>query len=139
MSPRLLLFVAVAAAALGTSSTAVSAQSSPPPPAAPAAGEIDPVGTYDLSVVVQGAAVSSTIRIERKADATFGGTVATQAYGTFQIEAVKVTGKTMTISIYAQDGNPVTISLTLDGDQVTGEWSMASDGSKVTGKKLPPA
>jgi hypothetical protein len=40
---------------------------------------------------------------------------------------------------YAQDGSPISISLTLDGDQVTGEWSMSNDGSKITGKKLPPS
>jgi hypothetical protein len=134
MSPRLfLLAAAVMAAAPVHGALAQSA------PQAPTTTEIDPVGTYDLTVVVQGTAMGSTVKIEKKADATLGGTVTTQAYGTFPIEAVKVSGKTMTISITSQDGGSISISLTLEGDQVTGEWSMANDGSKITGKKLPPA
>lgn len=134
MTRRLILCVAMAAVAAGAPARAVMAQAAPP---APAAGNIDPVGTYDLNLTVQGATISSTIQVEKKADATFGGTVTAQSYGTFQIASVKVSGKTMTISIYAQDGSPVAITLTLDGDQVTGEWSMANDGSRITGRKLP--
>lgn len=134
MSPRLFLLAAAVMAAAPLHGAL--AQSAPP---SPTTTEIDPVGTYDLTIVVQGTAMGSTVKIEKKADATLGGSVATQAYGTFPIEAVKVSGRTMTISLSSQDGSPISISLTLEGDQVTGEWSMANDGSKITGKKLPPA
>jgi hypothetical protein len=134
MSPRFLLFAAaVMAAAPMHGALAQSA------PASPKTTEIDPVGTYELSIVVQGTTMGSTVKIEKKADATLGGSVATEAYGTFPIEAVKVSGKTITISLSTQDGGAISIALTVEGDQVTGEWSMANDGSKITGKKLPPA
>ena len=134
MSPR--LFLLAAAVMADAPLHGALAQSAPP---SPTTTEIDPVGTYDLTIVVQGTAMGSTVKIEKKADATLGGSVATQAYGTFPIEAVKVSGRTMTISLSSQDGSPISISLPLEGDQVTGEWSMANDGSKITGKKLPPA
>jgi hypothetical protein len=141
MTNRLLLLATAVTFAAAAPSRSVLAQSSsekPPAPQAPATKDVDPVGTYELSVVVQGTAMPSTIKIEKKPDATLGGTVTTDAYGVFPIGAVKVSGKTITIGLSTQDGSPVTITLTLEGDQVAGEWSMANDGSKVTGKKLPP-
>jgi hypothetical protein len=133
---RLFLLAATTIAAAMPAQSAI-AQGSPdrlPAPQAPATPNVDPVGTYDLSIVVQGASMPSTIKIEKK-DSTFVGSVSTDAYGTFEIASVKVSGKAITLIIYTQDGSPVTIALNLDGDQVTGEWSMAGDGSKVTGKK----
>lgn len=134
MTPRIL--VLAAAATLAMTSQAVLAQSSPTP-AAPAVKDVDPVGSYQLSIAVQGSAMGAVAKIEKAADGTLGGTVSTDAYGSFAINSVKVSGKAVTLSITTSDGSPVTISLTIDGDQVTGEWSMSNDGSKVTGKKLP--
>jgi FAD/FMN-containing dehydrogenase len=135
----LLAATTIAAAAPARGAIAQGTPDRPPAPAAPATPAVDPVGTYDLGVVIQGASMPATVRIEKKPDATLGGSVSTDAYGTFEIASVKVSGKTVTIVIYTQDGSPVTIGLTLEGDQVTGEWYMSSDGSKVTGKKRPPA
>lgn len=142
MTHRLVVLAATATLMAAVPARAAVAQSPPerpPVPQAPAAKDVDPVGTYDLVVVVQGASMTSTIKIEKKPDATLGGTVSTDAYGTFPIAAIKVGGQTLTISLYAQDGSPITITLTLEGDQVSGEWSMANDGSRITGKKLPTA
>ena len=138
--PLFILAAATFAAAVpARSAIAQGSPDRPPAPQAPATPDVDPVGTYDLSIVVQGTSMPATIRIEKKPDAALGGSVATDAYGAFDIASVKVSGKAIAIVIYTQDGSPVTITLTLEGDQVTGEWSMASDGSKVTGKKRPPA
>ena len=134
MTPRALLILALLTAAVGAAPRHAAAQAP-----APAAGDIDPVGTYELSLSVQGAAISSTIKVEKGSDAAFSGTVTTEAYGTFRIASLKVSGSTITIGISTQDGSPVTISLVLDGNQVTGEWTMANDGSRITGKKLPSA
>ena len=140
MKRRLVLLAAAAisAAASARPSVAQSSPDRPSPPATPAAKDIDPVGTYELSVLVQGNPMGSTIKLEKKPDGTVGGTVTTEAYGTFAIESFKLSGNTMTIGITTGDGSPVTIVLTLEGDQVSGEWSMSSDGSKITGKKRPP-
>jgi len=137
--PRLLLLAAIATAAPAQSAMAQGAPDRPPAPQAPAVPNVNPVGTYDVTVVVQGASMPSTIKIEKKADSTFAGTVSTDAYGVFAISSLKVTGKEITIVIYTQDGSPVTIALTLDGEQVSGEWYMSSDGSRVSGKRRPPA
>ena len=143
MKNRLVVLAAAAAAAIAAAAPARSALAQTPPdrpptPATPAVKDVDPIGTYELSVVVQGAPMPSVVKIEKKEDGTLGGAVSTDAYGVFPINAVKVSGKTITLSIYTTDGAPVTISMTLEGDQVTGEWFMATDGSKITGKKLPP-
>ncbi|HEY4658881.1 MAG TPA: hypothetical protein VIH11_05180 [Gemmatimonadaceae bacterium] len=138
MPTRLAILTALALFAAAASAPSAAAQVPPdrPPPTPAAEKDIDPVGSYELTVVVQGQAIGSFVKIEKK-DSTFTGTVSTEAYGTFTIAALKVSGKTITLSIYAADGSPVTISLTVEGDQVTGDWSMAGDGSKVTGKKVP--
>lgn len=146
MPIRLAILVAVAFLATAAAPSAAQvppdrpppAPPAPPAPAAPAAEkDVNPVGSYELSVVVQGQMIGSFVKIEKK-DSTFTGTVSTEAYGTFTIAALKVSGKTITLSIYAADGSPVTINMTLEGDQVTGDWSMAGDGSRLTGKKLKP-
>ena len=90
-----------------------------------------------MSNLVQGNPITSNVTIARKTDGTLGGTLATEAYGVFEFTSVKVSGKTIALAFAAPDGSAVSMTLALDGDQVTGEWSMGGDGSKVTGKKLP--
>jgi hypothetical protein len=138
MSIRLTTLSAlVALAAAVPTNTAAAQGSSEKPATAPAAKDIDPVGSYQLSNLVQGNPITSSVTITKKTDGTLGGTLSTEAYGVFEFTSVKVSGKTISIAFAAPDGSGVSMTLTLEGDQVTGEWSMGSDGSKVTGKKLP--
>ena len=87
--------------------------------------------------MAEGATVKFTTKIVRNADGSFGGVVASQAYGEMPIASLAVSGKTVTFSITTADGTPVSVKFTVEGDQVTGEWSTGSDGWTIKGKKLP--
>ncbi len=43
----------------------------------------------------------------------------------------------MKLSITAPDGSEAIIDMTIKGDDITGQWSMANDGSTISGKKTP--
>ena len=126
MLSRFFLLATSASVAFSAPAIAQSSAERPTTPPAPAQN-IDPVGTYELNGLVQGSTTITTLKIEKRPDATLGGTVATDAYGTFAIDAVKVSGNTMTITLTA-NGNSVTMTLTREGDQVSGDWSMSTDG-----------
>ncbi len=119
---------------------AVAAQGAPDKPVAstPAAADVDPAGSYDLTVMVQGSPTPATMSIVKQTDGTLGGTVKSPQ-GAFPITSVKVAGNDVTVTIGLGNNGDATIRLTLDGDAVTGDWSMSNDGSKITGKKREKA
>ena len=65
------------------------------------------------------------------------GAVMSDAFPPMPITSVKVAGAKITLTITAPDGSEATINMELKGDDVTGDWSMPNDGSKIVGKKLP--
>jgi len=137
MNRRLALFSVAALTFLAIGSRTAAAQSGGTPPAADTAAAVDPVGTYVIYLTAQGNAMTLTHKIEKKADGTFGGSVTGEGIPALPINSVKVTGKTMRVSVTAPDGSEAIMTMVLDGDQVTGEWAMNGDGSKLTGKKQP--
>jgi hypothetical protein len=50
---------------------------------------------------------------------------------------VTVTGNKVKLTITAPDGSEAIIEMWVKGDDITGRWSMANDGSNLTGKKSP--
>ena len=48
-----------------------------------------------------------------------------------------VKGSKVTIYVTAPDGGQAVIEMIVTGDDITGQWSMANDGSSITGKKSP--
>jgi hypothetical protein len=137
MNRRLALFSVAALTLLAIGSRTAAAQTGGTPPPADTAAAVDPVGTYVIYLTAQGNAMTLIHKIEKKADGTFGGSVTGEGIPALPINSVKVTGKTMRVSVTAPDGTEAIMTMVLDGDQVTGEWSMNGDGSKLTGKKQP--
>ena len=70
-------------------------------------------------------------------DGALAGAVMSDAFPPMPITSVKVAGAKITLTITAPDGSEATINMELKGDDVTGDWSMPNDGSKIVGKKLP--
>ena len=99
--------------------------------------DIDPVGTYSVNLTAQGNPLTVTAKIERRADGSLGGSVTSDVTPPLAINSVRVNGKTMRVSVTGPNGEEAILNLTLDGDQLSGDWTMGNDGSPVSGKKLP--
>jgi hypothetical protein len=149
MTARLFVLAAAAtiasAAPRNVASQAIPDKPTPPPPApaAPAAPatdttkNIDPVGTYTVYLTAGGNAMTTTTRIDKNADGTYTGTVNGDGIPPLPVTSVTVTGNKVRLSITAPDGGEAIIEMVVKGDDITGQWSMANDGSTITGKKSP--
>ena len=116
----------------------------PAPPARPAAPtpppapkDINPVGAYGLNLVAQGNAIAVTLRIERRQDGSLGGTVSSEVIPVLPVTGVEVAGNAIKVYVTGPGGESVVLNLIVEGDDVRGDWSMGSDGSQLSGKKLP--
>ena len=98
---------------------------------------VDPVGTYYTNLTAQGNPISTTTKIEKKADGTFTGSVTSDVFPPLPVNSVKVDGNKIRLSISTPDGTEAIINMVLEGNEITGDWSMGGDGSKITGKKQP--
>ncbi len=142
MTARLFVFAAAAILASAAPRT-VASQAIPdkPAPAKPAATDstkdIDAAGTYTVYLTAQGNAMTTTTRIDKKADGTYTGTVNGDGIPPLPVNSVTVTGNRVKLSITAPDGSEAIIDMTIKGDDITGQWSMANDGSTISGKKSP--
>jgi hypothetical protein len=140
MTPRMLLLAA--AATIASAAPRIVASQAIPDKPAPAAAkdstkDVDPTGTYTVYLTAQGNAMTTTTRIDKRADGTFGGTVNGDGIPPLPVNTVTVSGNKVKLSITAPDGSEAIIDMTITGDDITGQWSMANDGSKITGKKSP--
>ena len=140
-----LLALAAAATIAGAAPRIVSSQAIPDKPATPAAPaaaadttkDVDPAGTYTTYLTAQGTAMTTVTKIEKRADGTYGGTVTGDGIPPLPVNSVTVTRNRIHLSVSAPDGSEALIDMWLTGEDFTGEWSMAGDGSKITGKKRP--
>jgi len=108
---------------------------STPAPAARGGRNIDPAGMYDVNITAQGNAMAVNALIEKKPDGTWGGQVTGDAIPPLPIKSVTVSGNTVKIVVTAPDGGDAYINMIVDGNDVSGDWSMTGDGSKITGKR----
>ncbi len=137
-----ILFLAAAATIASAAPRIVASQAIPdkPAPATPAKDstkDIDPTGTYTVYLTAQGNAMTTTTRIDKRTDGTYGGTVNGDGIPPLPVNTVTVSGNKVKLSITAPDGSEAIIDMVITGDDITGQWSMANDGSKITGKKSP--
>jgi hypothetical protein len=140
-------FIALAAAVTIASAAPriVASQAIPDKPAAPATPaattdstkDIDPVGTYTVYLTAQGNAMTTTTRIDKRPDGTWGGTVNGDGIPPLPVTSVTVVRNKVKLSLTAPDGGEAIIEMIVTGDDITGQWSMANDGSKISGKKSP--
>ena len=150
MTARLFVLAAaatiVSAAPRTVASQAIPDKPAPPTtPAAPAAPatpadstkDIDATGTYTVYLTAQGNAMTTTTRIDKKPDGTYTGTVNGDGIPPLPVNSVTVTGNRVKLSVTAPDGTEAIIDMIVKGEDITGSWSMANDGSAITGKKTP--
>jgi hypothetical protein len=147
MTPRIFVLAAVAtiAGAVPHLASSQAIPDKPPAPAAPAKDttaadttkDVDPVGTYTVYLTAGGNAMTTTTRIDKKPDGTYGGTVNGDGIPPLPVTSVTVTRNKVRLSITAPDGGEAIIEMFLKGDDITGQWWMANDGSNLTGKKSP--
>lgn len=139
------LFVLAAAATIASAAPrTVASQAIPDRPApapVPAASDstkdVDPVGTYTVYLTAGGNAMTTTTRIDKKPDGGYAGTVNGDGIPQLPVNSVTVTGNKVKLSVTAPDGSEAIIEMILKGDDITGSWSMANDGSAITGKRTP--
>jgi hypothetical protein len=144
MTLRLLILASVATVA-GAAPCVAQAQAGPDKPVAPPAvttatdttKDIDPVGTYTVYLTAQGNAMTTTTRIEKKEDGTYTGTVNGDGIPPLPVTSVTVTKNKVRLTITAPDGGEAVIEMFVKGEDITGQWWMANDGSTLTGKKSP--
>ena len=142
MTKRLLAFAAAASIASAAPRIAFS-QAIPDKPVAPPAAadsavkDVDPAGTYTTYLTAQGNAMTTVTKIEKRADGTYGGTVTGDGIPPLPVNSVTVKGNTIKVSLSAPDGGEAIIEMVMKGADFTGKWSMAGDGSSVTGYKSP--
>jgi len=105
---------------------ACASRPSGPPP-------LNPVGAFDFTTTVEGAAVTGTITIVRNGDA-YSGSVGTNVTETIGIRSVVVEGQTMTVVGDTPDG-PVTMTVTFTGDAFSGAWTLGAMGGEMSGKR----
>jgi hypothetical protein len=139
-----ILVLAAAATIVSAAPRIVSSQAIPdkPAPAAPATPadslkDIDPVGTYTVYLTAQGNAMTTTTRIDKKEGGGYTGSVNGEGIPPLPITSVTVTKNKVRVSLTAPDGGEAIIEMIVNGEDITGQWSMANDGSKITGKKSP--
>ena len=144
------LFVLAAAATIASAaprtvaSQAIPDKPTPPAPATPAVPaaadstkDVDPVGTYTVYLTAQGNAMTTVTRIDKKADGGYTGTVTGDGIPPLPVNSVTVLGNKVKLSITAPDGSEAIIEMILTGDDISGRWSMANDGSTISGKRVP--
>lgn len=135
-----ILVLAAAATIVSAAPRIVLSQAIPDKPApakADSTKDVDPVGTYTTYITAGGNAMTTTTRIDKKPDGGYTGTVTADGIPPLPVNSVTVSGNKIHLSITGPDGGEAIIDMVLVGDDITGSWSMAGDGSRLTGKKSP--
>lgn len=112
---------------------AAAATAPPPAPTSMPATPASAVGVYDFTTNVQGMAVTGVVTITSQGGAV-GGTIATSATPDVPIKTVAVDGQKITVAADSPDGE-VTIEMTMDGQEFTGQWWYAGQSGSLRGRK----
>ena len=111
----------VLSAALGFLLTACAGGPPPAPAAPPAPPPLDPTGTYDFTVAVQGMEIGGVLVVQGTAEAGYTGSIDTEMGGG-ALANVTVEGQTMTFSLPEFGAD---VEVVFDGDEFSG--FLASD------------
>jgi hypothetical protein len=132
----------VTSACKTTTATTTAVSGSPrlePAPAAVAAPApapaYSPAGKWRVGIIAQGQSMEVSLELVKLADGTWTGSIGTEQFGTIPLSKVEITDKKMVASFPVPTGDMGSMTLTFDGDNAEGEWSMPGDGSKVAGKR----
>ncbi len=99
--------------------------------------DIDPTGTYSVSLAYQGQPITVTLYLAKAEGSDLTGSMSAEGIPTIPLSSVTVKGKTVTAGMMSPDGAAVAMEFTIEGSDLTGSWKSATDGSPMTGKKLP--
>lgn len=105
---------------------------------APAAAQaFNPVGSY--SYTLAGAAgggepASGTFEITGRAG-NYAGVIRAEGSPPADLSAVEVTGNRLTLTLDAGNDVMLVIEVTVQGNQMSGEWRLAGESGNVTGRK----
>ncbi len=114
---------------------AALACSAAPPAEPPAPAPLEPAGTYSFDTIYQGQPVTGKIYITGSAGAYGGEVVPNQGPPPTPILSVTVDGQEVTI-IADAGGEDLLITMTFEGDNYTGVWSLARDSGELSGARL---
>ena len=70
----------------------------------------------------------------KQSGTTLSGSAGATAEEQFPLENAKIDGNKITGSVNASDGNTYTVSLTVDGDKMSGELTVTAGGQTMKGK-----
>src|SRR5258708_5329221 len=97
----------------------------------------DPVGRYQLQTTSpDGQTVSIAATIVKLPDGKFGGELSGSAIQTVKILDLAVKDSTITFTVQATDENLATVKFVVSGNSVVGEWSMANNTIKLSGRRI---
>jgi hypothetical protein len=94
---------------------------------------VDPVGTYEFSTYANNQTVNGTLTITRS-EALMDAPDA--QLPPLQAASVEVEGKTVKLMIPMGQEGDLWIEVTIDGDDVTGQWFVGMESGEITGKRV---
>lgn len=100
------------------------------------AQDVDPVGTYEFTTMVEGQTVGGTVEITGTTGA-WSAQIYAEGQGEIPLAAVEVNGSIITLSTEIPEVGELLVELTMDGEEFTGVWSLGFDGGELTGRRKP--
>ncbi len=117
-----------------TSSTTTSVSGTPVLTQIPVPAPVDAAGKWTVALVAQGQAMEIAMDLAKVGDG-YGGTLTSDVFPPIGITKGTLTGKQLVLIFPVPTGDTGTMTVTIEGDVFSGEWSMPGDGSKVSGKR----
>ena len=103
-----------------------------PPPEPPGPPPLDPVGTYDCYLDVEGQALDAVLTITGE-EGAYGGSVSSDM-GSMPVSDVTIDGQTMSFVVDSPDMT-VFFNVVFEGADFSGEFDAGGMGGFVSGKK----
>ncbi len=100
--------------------------------------DVNPVGTYEFRTYANNQWVSGTLKISENGEGKLVAVLDAPSAGipVLTSSSVGVEGKDITVRIpYGPEGD-IWIEVTLEGDDITGQWALGMDGGDITGKRV---
>ena len=99
---------------------------------------VDPVGTYEFSTYANNQTINGTLTITRSDEGALQALMnAPDAQlPPLQAASVEVEGEEVKLRIPLGEDGDLWIEVTIDGDDVTGEWFVGMESGEITGKRV---
>jgi hypothetical protein len=136
-SLSLLLIAALAATACRGGSADPAAAPAPVAAPAPAPPPVVAAGRWGIVLEAQGQAIELVIELRHLSEGEYAGTASSQMFPTATLSKATLTGNRLILQVPAPTGDTATFDLLIDGDVISGDWSMPGMGSKVSGRRIP--